>query len=241
MVDLLFQFVIQQRFLTLWFISCLLVLNIVFFFITKKINSDIVILIISVISLLIGDINYKIYDVVPPWNIDVCLMALPFFACGFLVKKNNLIDLFFFKKNKNIMLMFLFLLLSLGSWYLNLKFFGKCLDMYSKIYGLLPITYFSAFFGIIFIVCLSRLLTIKQVKYIGEYSILYFLWHQSIIFPFIGRFLMPLSTSVFGRLLSFRILGISIEKLYVTFLTSIITTTINYLIMKTKFKFILGK
>ena len=55
-VDLLFQFILQQRFLTLWFISCLFVLNIVFFFISKNIESDLVILIVCAFSLLIGDI-----------------------------------------------------------------------------------------------------------------------------------------------------------------------------------------
>ena len=242
-MDLLFQFIYQQRFLTIWFITCLFVLNIVYYFINKFFKNTIIKLFIALVSLLAGFINYTYFSIILPWNADVCFMALIFFMCGHLCKNSTKINNIDFSNKRVFIACFVFALLSLTSSMGNFFLFGTCLDMYSNVYLSLPLVYFSAFCGIGFVCTLSKIINFKFIKYIGANSIIYFAWHQSIMFPFIGRFIDPIikKIPILESILSVRFIGISVYKIYVLVLTIFIITIINIAISKTKLRFILGK
>ena len=242
-IDLLLQLIFQQRFLTLWYISVLFIIEFVFFFIRKLIKSEKLILFISLFVLLIGDIYLRTNGIPMLWNIDVCFMAFPFFSIGYICKKNKALDLLCSVKRK-LLAAFFALLGSLILWFINMKNFGVCLDMYSNIYGLLPITYACALLGILFVVAVAKMATYMPVKYIGENSILYFAWHQSIAFPFISKFLDITRTSIYGSLFGStlpRFLGVDLVKIYYTVVTCCLLSICTHIIKKTKLKFMIGK
>ena len=71
----------------LWFVTCLFVVDVLYYFISKL--SDIAILVLSVLCAVIGVLLSKHYFNITtlPWSFDSALVAIPFFAFGNLIVK----------------------------------------------------------------------------------------------------------------------------------------------------------
>ena len=71
----------------LWFVTCLFVVDILYYFISKL--SDVAILVISVLCAVVGVLFSKHYFNITtlPWSFDSALVAMPFFAFGNLIVK----------------------------------------------------------------------------------------------------------------------------------------------------------
>lgn len=76
----------QQRLWTLWFMACLFFLNILFYLLVKVCRKNWIVMVISMILPLAGLYYYQSGGTPLYWNIDVCVMAIPFFALGYLYK-----------------------------------------------------------------------------------------------------------------------------------------------------------
>ena len=85
-VNLFLEFIIQRRFLTLWYLACLFWLNIIFYCLVKWCRSLYKILIISFMLFLLGLTYYRLGGVSLPWNVDVCFTAVLFFSMGYFLK-----------------------------------------------------------------------------------------------------------------------------------------------------------
>ncbi|MBO7636936.1 MAG: acyltransferase family protein [Paludibacteraceae bacterium] len=71
----------------LWFVTCLFVVDVLYYFISKF--SDIVILVVSVLCAVVGVLLSKHYYNITtlPWSFDTALVAIPLFAFGNLMVK----------------------------------------------------------------------------------------------------------------------------------------------------------
>ena len=118
-----------------------------------------------------------------PWNLDASLTGLIFFWAGYALK-GKLEVLFKFKWPGT----FVFLVLCLAANHRSLRLTGAGLEMFWISYGHPFWVYLSAFCGIFFVVLLSDLFTLRTVRYIGRYSLIFFLWHQAIAYPFVELF-----------------------------------------------------
>lgn len=87
-MKLLLLFLLQRRFLVLWFISCLFWLNLIAYFLFSSKISERNKIIFSCISAITGQLYYKLGGKPLFWNVDVCLMALIFFHLGYLYRLN---------------------------------------------------------------------------------------------------------------------------------------------------------
>ena len=131
-----------------------------------------------------------------------------------------------------------------GAWvlgtFVNGHLFNTVLDMYNNKYGVFVISYIVAILGIIIVCCVSRYIKVDFIGYIGKNSLIYFAWHGSI-----GFRIMDFICGKFG-LFDKTIDAMNIVEKYCKVgayfvFTIFLLTAINYIISKTKLKFIIGK
>lgn len=183
-VELIKDVIIQKRQWTLWYIACLFFLNIFFYIVTKFVKSNVLRGAIVTILACVGLLYYKVGGLPLPWNIDVCFTAIPFFFVGYIFKQfkhktGKLIS----KRSINVLLFLVFGLINVVFGYLNIKTTGKGLEMFDSEYANPIFTYLSAFAGIFAVIIFSKFFTLKPIEFIGENSLVYYAWHQTIMIP----------------------------------------------------------
>lgn len=182
--ELIKDFIIQKRQWTLWYIACLFFLNILFYLITKFAKTNISRAVIVSVITIVGLLYYKCGGLPLPWNIDVCFTAIPFFFVGYVLKQNSeKVDNRLLKKQLSVLLFAVFGAINVVFGYLNIKTTGEGLEMFYSNYANPFFTYISAFAGVFAAVIFSRFFTIKPIKFIGENSLVYYAWHQTIMIP----------------------------------------------------------
>lgn len=182
--------VCQQRFWTLWFIACLFFLNIGFYLLIKLCKKELFIVLVSILLPIVGLYYYESGGTAWYWNIDTCLMAIPFFSCGYLYKLHTeKIDTILAQKKLSIFLFITFALLNIINWKLSLDETELGLEMFASHYGKPLFTYIAAFSGIFCVIILSKSFSFKPIQYIGENSIIYYALHQTVMIPVISKIL----------------------------------------------------
>ena len=238
-IQLLKEFIFQERLWTLWFIACLFFVNIFFYFVCKFTKSDLLKFAFSVVLVCIGIYYYRCGGQPLPWNIDVCFTATIFFCGGYLLKKHG--KYFDYIKDKRAFAVLLFFLLGIanvvfGS--LTHKISGNGMEMFASTYGFPPFTFISAFAGIFAVIIFSTFFTLKPIRYIGENSLFYYAWHQTILIPIVDIIFIKLG--LFDNLISLS-LNYYVIRASQTVLIIVITTAITLVINKTKLKILFGK
>lgn len=181
------MFLLQKRLTTLWFLTCLFCLSLLFYVLTKLIRSDALLICVSIVAAALGVRYYSTGGQPLVWNVDACLTALPFFCAGYLCKKKSAMTARFFEGRRIWAVMLGALFANLFFCGLNIRHSGATLDMYQSVYWWASLVYPAAFAGILFIVCLSKLRTVEGIAYIGRNSLIYFAWHQALILPVVGE------------------------------------------------------
>ena len=230
-------FILQERHTTLWYLSSLLILNFIMYPMVKysasKWISDIYCLLICLFGLMLWHFGIKNLF----WNSDIALVVLPFFYTGYRfhnIMSNHSIQKIAFKKIITIVFLLGYIIYFLNSW--NIRVAGDKVDLFYSNIDVIGITYLVAYTGITMMILVSMGYENNLIKYIGENSLLYFAWHQTIIFPFLSRLCWKIGVIQYDMYHStylFPCLSI--------LLTIIIITILNEIIIRSNFKFILGK
>lgn len=229
---LVIDFIEQKRLWTVWFLACLFVLNFVFYFAVRLIKSDILLAILSVAAVITGLTYYKHGGEPVYWNADTCLMAFPFFFAGYFYKKHSKsFDRYLDDRFISIALFAVLTVVNVVCGYYTVKISGTGMEMYHCTYGYAPLTYISAFAGITCVIIVSKWFTIPPIRYIGENSMLYFVWHQTIMIPLSIRALAGLQQSISGEVY----IGAQLAFIIVAI------TICNFIIARTKLRVLLGK
>ena len=238
-IELIRNFVFQKRLWTLWYIACLFFLNIIFYLITKFAKNNISKAVIVIGMTLLGLVYYKSGGNPLPWNIDVCFTAIPFFFVGYVLKLNKeATEKVLSKKFISVLLFVVFGLLNVVFGYLNIRTTCNGLEMFDSEYANPFFTYISAFAGIFAVIIFSGFFTIKPIRYIGENSLVYYAWHQTIMIPI---------TSIGLGLLGFNSPTDIYEPYYWVYkgiqlaVIIIVLTIPTIIIEKTKLRVLLGK
>ena len=238
-ITLIQTFIFQERYSTLWFIACLFFLNILFYLICKLIKNDIIKGCICLVLLTVGLVYYRYGGKPLPWNTDVCFTAVIFFYGGYILKKHPVI----FEKIKNqkiltLILFFAFGVINVVCGYLTHKISGNGMEMFDSTYGYPPLTFISAFAGIFAVILFSTLLTIKPVKFIGENSLYYYAWHQTIMIYIADKIVNKLDLYIILQSVPFSYYFIRFgQTVFIIITLTIITLIIN----KTKLRLLFGK
>lgn len=192
LLDIIKEYVIQCGRWDVWFLACLFCLNLIYWGILVKIHSIKIQLLLTVLMPIFGYLYILVmgerYPL--PWNVDISLMAAPFFYAGHQFSKYE--DRIWTKINswKKRVIAFLLLAITNVSFYIISKeLSGESLNMFSGKYGILPVSIICAFAGIGCMILISQRLTLFPVRYLGENSLLYFAWHEQLAIPICGAFL----------------------------------------------------
>ena len=238
-LQLVKTFLQQRRFATLWFIACLFWLNILFYFICRILKKEWLIGIFSILLPVIGLLYYKSGGKPLFWNVDVCLMAIPFFFVGYFCRKRSAkLDELLNRRGRAFVLFIALGLVNLLCGYLSLDESGVGLEMFDSKYGNPIFTYVAAFAGVACVIIFSKWFVVKPIRYIGENSMLYYAWHQTIMMPVVAKVLAVVGLDALN---ANGWIGNFIYKLI--WLTGIVlvTTMCNWVIKKLGWKFMLGK
>lgn len=193
LINLLMNFIQQKRMWTIWFITCLFIVNIICYFIVQ-IKSDKLKILVSVLLVFCGACYYKIGGGPLIWNLDISIMASFFFVMGYICRKHEIINLVM-NLNKDIVFIAM-LIINVACWRLSIYLTGTSLNMYGEQYGVVPLTYTAAIAGIGIIVMISRKFSNKIVRYIGRNSMIYLAWHQTIFIPIVIKMGMALNIHI---------------------------------------------
>ncbi len=237
--DLFKELFFQQRFWAIWFLACLFFINILFFFVVKLCKKEWQIALVSVALCFIGLFYYHNGGTAFYWNMDVCMTAIPFFALGYLYKMHaSSIDDWLKKKRNSIALFFACGMINVITWRLSIGANGLGLEMFKSNYGNPVFTYISAFAGIFCVVIFSKWFTCSPVLYIGENSMIYYAWHQTIMIPVMSKCM-----SIIGGagLLESGTVGTFVYKALMMLGIVAVLTICNVFIRKMKLDFMIGK
>lgn len=227
----------QERYTTLWFFACLLILIILMYPLVRFVKihrlSDSMVFVICLCGILLWENGILSL----PWNIDAALVMLPFFYIG-----GKLRDVLLYSQSlivcKKRYVIILVLVLGFFVWFLNswnIATTGERVDIYYSNLNMELLTFLTALIGIAMIVLLSMSYINRIIMYIGENSLLYFVWHQTIILPLLCRIYWRFG---FKNLPD---IETNMLKCFSVVLTIIIRTILNMVIKRSKLKFVLGQ
>lgn len=237
-MDMLKNLFVQEHFWTIWFLACLFVVEILWYWIWKIFSRWSVVPAVASVSIcIVGLLRYRLGYGSLPWNFDVALVAQLFFYVGHYFKCSQLDKKFIdeMQKNRYILCVAITFLINVAAGFLCIRLSGQSLDMSIGMYGNEVMTILSALAGILFIILISRKLNNKFLTYLGQNTMVLFAWHSRIvivlcgyIYKFLGLFQ---NGSLFERILY------SIVTLVVIL---VVLIPINEVIKKSKFYFLLG-
>ena len=182
--SMLLQFLCQEHFWTIWFLTCLFLAEILYYFVNILFKGKQVFQTIGSLGIcLLGFLYYRLGGDGLPWNFDVALIAQFFFHLGYIFRSNKNVynKLLTENKRKNFAMAIVFLIVNVLAGILCIKISGQSLDMSVGLYGNELLTMVSAVAGILFVVVISNNVTNKALKYLGENTMIIFAWHSRII------------------------------------------------------------
>ncbi|NCB94387.1 MAG: hypothetical protein EOM40_17780 [Clostridia bacterium] len=194
--NLFINMVVQERFLTLWFLACLFFTEVFFYLIVRICRNKYVIIgIVTAVITIGGLIYYRMGGKSLPWNIDTCMVSIGFFGAGYLLQNLGVIEKWLLNNSRKAILFGGLLAVNLLAGFANLrltealdlKMIGFGLEMYESQYQFEPLTFIAAFSGIACMILIANRFHISAIEYIGKNSILYFVWHQSIMIPICNK------------------------------------------------------
>lgn len=173
--------ILSGRFGVFWFVTCLFFTQQLYNFLYTKLGSDKwLINIIMVNAYCLAMVDYWFFkDIIFPWNIDVVLMALPFYWLGHIASQNQ--NIFNYKKLISISAITLIIVALIDKFYLlELTF-----DMKHKSYGIVIVNLIIAMAGIIIVQQMAQIasqitLFDRFTREIGAASMIIMYLHQPI-------------------------------------------------------------
>ncbi len=154
----------------LWYLAALFVLLLIFYGLTKLFKDRVKLLI--PVSFLLGLVSYcfiRFVGITLPWSIDTALVALPFTAIGYGIKKADISQ-----KIKHPAVLIVAAALCIAAGYFNYSYFGS-IDMHTNAYGNIFLFYIGAVSGSIMVISLSMLINKNApLEYFGKNSLIFY-------------------------------------------------------------------
>lgn len=176
----------------LWFLPCLFVTKILFYFITRFLKKKYFIVLSLLFFSIVGYLfSLFLPQVKLPFGIETALNSVVFYGMGFM--SNSYIPQFGLLSSKKIKLFLIFIAFSLISIVVasvNYNIYGRQIDLRLNFLSNYYFFYIAAFSGIFSIVILS--IIIKKnflLEYIGKNSLILFVWHL-VAFSYFTKFLV---------------------------------------------------
>lgn len=166
----------------IWFLPCLFILEIIFYFIIKVSKEKFIRVSIFVsISMVLGIIYSKYINIPLPFSMDIALNALFFYYLGYIVKVKNI------KLNKGENKFSIVVIIILLISFSELNVF---VDMFAGIYGNRILFLMNAIIGIIFMFNITRFIKKSSLlEFIGRNTLIILAIHQQFVIRPLSVFL----------------------------------------------------
>jgi len=150
----------------LWFLACLFITEIIFFFVKKISGANLSIFLLCLLGCgVLGYIDSLYFPTRPPFGVDIALTAVVFYGFGSLLKKHLL--------KIDVGLAIAFLCISLGG---ILAFANNRVDMNFNKYGNFFLFYISSALSILgYIILFKRMPMNRFMSYVGSNSLVFYL------------------------------------------------------------------
>lgn len=157
----------------MWFLPCLFITEIIFYFINKKDNSKRIAMIL-ILSSVIGYLLSCYSHIRLPWCIDIMFTSVVFYGIGYYMSNNK--SLF----NNSDSNRFKYSLAIMGSFLLVvfISYFNGRVDMNNNVFNNYFMFYIGALMGINFILLLSNKVKYNWITYLGRNSLIIMLVHE---------------------------------------------------------------
>lgn len=174
------RLLLQYRFVSLWFLSSLFVVDFIFYALLSTKRYPISIKVSLVV--ITGIFYYYFGGQALAYSVDTAPIALIFFYAGYIFKQKNLAENIKILKYRPLLFPLALVLFCLGNYYI---FYGgyKFFDMNTCTYPLPLLSIIDAFLGIYLLIIISQLFNIKIIKYIGKNTIIFLGLHNFVIMP----------------------------------------------------------
>lgn len=161
----------------LWFLTCLFVVHIYYFFIQKVNNKKLVVLVIPVALIVVAEIYRTQIETPLPWSAHTAIMGTLFFHIGVVVKRFKTFECF---KNNALDWSILFMSLCVGGSLLNNKVMRP--DMLGDIYNNMFLYVPTALFGICAVCLLSQTISSRSISFVGRHTLTFLGLQMNAIF-----------------------------------------------------------
>lgn len=153
----------------LWFLTCLLLVELIGYIIITNISNDKLILFIAIIFSSFGYLYGLFFNEIKlPWSLDVAFVSVIFYISGYLYKKYESSN-----KKMNVPTVITIFFINIVCTVYN----GK-IDMFDSKYGNYILFLIGAFTGICLCIYVSKLIKdVKIMQYVGQNSIVILIYH----------------------------------------------------------------
>ncbi|WP_270573426.1 acyltransferase family protein [Bacillus glycinifermentans] len=156
----------------LWFLTCLFVVEMLFFVMRNGLKARYVVFIVMLCALL-SYFNYQYFEIKLPWNIEVALTALSFYTAGYFLK-HDLRNV----KHRKALLIAVILFIAVGF----LQSRNVRVDMRANEYGNMAIFYITSFLGTAGVIFASfKLQYAAPLQFLGKNSLVILVLHYPVI------------------------------------------------------------
>lgn len=217
----------------LWFLTCLFIIEVLFFAIKKIIKNEIVLAVICLFVGIIGMLFPCVISTRLPWAADSALVGIMFYYLGYLIHKQEgrkgIRKIMNFSIGEILILLLLFSLSSLLNADVNMR---------TGDYALVPWTLINAVGMTVLTINLSKKIRLKTMQkmlcYVGKNSIVFLCFNQLIIY------IVRKMTDIFS-FFSISLLTRTIERALIAVVSTALLVMISEMITKTRLRVIFGK
>lgn len=230
---------VQNRLWVVWFLACLFLVELMAYWLVKKIKSHWALGILAAVLPVLGLLYFRLGGRTLPWDLDICFLAMPFFLAGYLCRQHSGVFVIAERSRGTKAAAFLLLgAVNVGCTWLSYRLTGQRLDFYDMSFGFLPLSILAAFAGIGFCILLARQKTFRFIRYLGEYTMFYFAINAAIAIPFVDLFL---PYSLFAGIIPSSVIAIPVWAFVQLIVVTALLTIGNELILRLGLGFMLGK
>lgn len=237
LIDRLLSFIIQRRHTTLWFLAALFFGVLIFWLICKLFKNNLknICIVSSILSF-----TFIIYDEVIgislPWNIDTSFIILFYLAFGYLLKSKSILEHMISNKRRLPIYIVAAWVINISCSLANYLLCHKTYEMFVSSYGVFPLTIIAACAGSVGVIFISTyFVDIFLIKWLGENTMAFFAFHQSIGIPIMSR----LCGYIFAKNEGFIML--ITEKAIIFIGTMFICFFMHVILVKIHLGFVIGK
>lgn len=160
--------------IVLWFLPCLFVTEIVFYYIVQKITNKKYIVLTLIISSIIGFEISNYINLRLPWGINIVFTSIVFYGLGYILHKSN-VENELIPLQQNILIL-IFLIINIP-----ITFINKAVDMNSLILGNYFLYYIAAINGMsfLYLIC-KKIKKCNWLEFLGKNSLIIMCIHDPI-------------------------------------------------------------